>query len=1008
MINIGELVRSEYFSGIGKVVLINEEIDLAEVSFFESPLSSDSRILKSPIKELSLAKMHDEAVIYCKSSQSTDWKRARYGGSRPSGRHLVIYRSGEQEELDISNIYILNLSDNNTIDAKAFLASRTTDTPFFSTWRSDFIKAYIEQRASCLSISSILNSGVDLEVHQIAVVKKVLQDDVKKYVLADEVGLGKTIEAGMILRELLLSEPDSVAVISVPEALVFQWKKELSERFFLSELYDINLYICSHEELSENLKLYKPTITIIDEVHQISPKAWSENESIQKEYIDIAKGIHNSQSTLLLSGTPLIGNEKNFLAMLHLLTPDAYPLTNQGIIDFHQKVQQREFLGGAYQALFDDNDNSTLTDVIESLLSMFPEDANLQGISSKVIPLIDWIADEDGQERSLAIDAVKTYLGENYRLHQRLLRNRREDPNISVLFPGLIGSESLYWDIDEYSLSIEQRLNAFKDEFITTGQHTNLITIENFWEWIEAALVSPSYLKRKALSVLDKTMNVATGFEFDEIKQLIAISDEEQNKKDAAFFEYVSTWLSTNIEGQVVVFCTIPEVADSVYGFLVSQGGFKFERHTTDQEPKFISDKSIKVLICDEAGEDGLNLHGGKKLVIHYSLPLSISRIEQRLGRVNRYSASTFASPIKSVVMMPEGNSFSTYWYNLLDKGVGVFNDSVASLQYVLEDKLKSLPLNFINSGYSALAQLVEEFKGDNGWIDQEKRKVKTQEQLNNMDALVSSAKKFSESLIKADSEAENQTDKMNKWIKDGLRFKRVSGELQNTFRFKYVPSKTLMDISSFISNCILGLDIENSDYKSPLTSLMAYDRTIASKGNKVSPYRYGQPFLNTIFKSLSTDTRGVSSAQIRLVKGVKEPIACFMFEWLNTHLLSNSSKSNQRIYDEIYQPNIKNNWFFEGGKEIQDPNILSLLEKPYEPFDKTSNLQYQDINLRRERWDFIKDNYPELEWYSLVERIYSASLNKLENEDSEDVNQIVERQCISAKVVILVDPSRL
>ncbi|MCV6072035.1 SNF2-related protein, partial [Escherichia coli] len=78
----------------------------------------------------------------------------------------------------------------------------------------------------------ISSSAVELEPHQLAVVRRVLQDKDPKYILADEVGLGKTIEAGMVIREHALEATGHVSMlIAVPAPLVSQWREELAERF---------------------------------------------------------------------------------------------------------------------------------------------------------------------------------------------------------------------------------------------------------------------------------------------------------------------------------------------------------------------------------------------------------------------------------------------------------------------------------------------------------------------------------------------------------------------------------------------------------------------------------------------------------------------------------------------------------------------------------------------------------------------------------------------------------
>ncbi|MDP0958958.1 helicase SNF2, partial [Klebsiella pneumoniae] len=68
---------------------------------------------------------------------------------------------------------------------------------------------------------------------------------------------------------------------------------------------------------------------------------------------------------------------------------------------------------------------------------------------------------------------------------------------------------------------------------------------------------------------------------------------------------------------------------------------YPVERYLPGQTLQFTQPQSpIRVLLCDKSGEDGLNLHGGRRLAVHYGLPRSCSRIEQRLGRLNRYSAN--------------------------------------------------------------------------------------------------------------------------------------------------------------------------------------------------------------------------------------------------------------------------------------------------------------------------------------------------------------------------------
>ena len=437
---IGNLVTSDIFQGIGKVYSVDEVENVATVTFFESPEKPDARPMVISIALLRNVTLGDETVIYCIHPLHGKWQRARYGGPRPNEQHLVIFRQGEDDVMPTSDIYVINIGDTDYLDPRAFLSQRCCDTPLFLNHRSNFVNSYIEQRNSCRSISSVLSSGIELEVYQLAVVRRVLQDSTKKYLLADEVGLGKTIEAGMIIRELMINDFSSKAIIAVPEALIEQWTDELTQRFFLEALLDEGIIICSHDDFeSELINLDSPPrIVVIDEAHQIAGRGWSNDVTVKNSYARIADACARSEVCLLLSGTPLNGNETNFLSMLHLLNPESYPLTETGIDSFKVKIAERESLGGIYQALTPSNDNSTLSDLFDQIKSVIPSDTLLNDLIGIASPLVDWLNGvEDGDQRANAVNNIRLYLGEHYRLHQRMLRNRREDPYIASLFPGL-------------------------------------------------------------------------------------------------------------------------------------------------------------------------------------------------------------------------------------------------------------------------------------------------------------------------------------------------------------------------------------------------------------------------------------------------------------------------------------------------------------------------------------------------------------------------------------------
>ncbi len=108
---VGDLVKSLDFEGIAKIVNIPvSDKGKIEVGFFESPQRPEENLLQVSSKRIKLAKLYDEAVVYCRDPITNIWCRARYAGERPGDRkHLVIFRQGEGAELSIEDIYCLNL-----------------------------------------------------------------------------------------------------------------------------------------------------------------------------------------------------------------------------------------------------------------------------------------------------------------------------------------------------------------------------------------------------------------------------------------------------------------------------------------------------------------------------------------------------------------------------------------------------------------------------------------------------------------------------------------------------------------------------------------------------------------------------------------------------------------------------------------------------------------------------------------------------------------------------------
>ncbi|MDC1351455.1 protein DpdE [Oceanospirillaceae bacterium] len=992
---IGDLVEDhseQHFRGIGKLESINEVEGIGTVSFFSSPRNPSGRRISVNLELLDAAALYEEQIVFYFNEMTNLWRSARYFSSRPDGNHLIGFYLNQDGSFDdakvsISEIYALNIAAGESLDPLAFAEARYIDPPFFHRVRQRSLKWYISQRASCRSISSITSSSIELVPHQLAVVRRVMQDSTKKYLLADEVGLGKTIEAGIILKELMLKDlSNQIAIVSVPAALIPQWELELKNRFHLGELIDKTLLICSHEVLAEMLAGIEPHILIIDEAHLIAPLAWSKEPERLADYRAIAKASNNAEACLLLSGTPISGNETNLLAMLHLLAPEIHEVTDIGLEKFQTRLTQRETLGGIYQALTANNDNGTISELLTTLKNLFAEDQQLAYLVDQALPNFNWMAESDSPERTSCINDVRYFVGENYRLHQRLLRNRRIDPGISELFPGYHadGAINKFWTYDSI-MSIEQILDAFRAEFFFQEVEYLALNSDNFISWVKEALIAPVLVGFRAKSALLKFDGGLSSEEKSVLEELVFCSKQEQQAKDNLLLSVINDWLTDNpIRAKVIVFCTDPLVGDLVATGLKDNLSMGIERHVPGTDIQFMSDKECKVLVCDHEGEDGLNLNGGRKLLIHYSQPLSFSRIEQRIGRVNRYSEHIFAAPIQNIVLMPDGNNYSRKWQMILAEAVGIYQESVASLEYALEGQIEKAWNELTILGPRSLDNLYDLFTGSNGEVAREKRRVINQEQLNTMDADITAARDFALEVDEVDRLAEKRVKDFKKWIVKAIAFTEIEGDFPNTFRFQYNKGagngrRTLMDIGTLLEKCITGIDLAESDEEKIVTSMMSADRDEASHGRQVYPFRFGQPFVDAIYDAILSNARGISSA---VMHGHNDQSFRYIDVYFKiTHLLSGPdgamTYAEKRILDEKFPPKVCSNWVSQSGQVVEEGS-------PLRQYLGAHMYSQENEKITPEHWEVLeKQGYTGALWSDLVNHVTRSALKHLNEEQT-------------------------
>nr|WP_241737565.1 RNA polymerase-associated protein RapA [Neptunicella marina] len=236
------------------------------------------------------------------------------------------------------------------------------DGPKWFDLRSDCWQAQHQYQRS--ELRGFLGARVDLIPHQLHIASQVGQRYAPRVLLSDEVGLGKTIEAAMIIHQQIQSGRASRVLIIVPSSLMHQWLVEMLRRVNLSfSIFDEErcqsmleeggnpfdseqLVLCSLEFLAENNGYFQQALEsewdlmVVDEAHHLS---WSV-DAPSDEYVLIEQLAQKIKGVLLLTATPeQLGHESHF-ARLRLLDADRFH-------DYQQFLQQEEQYAALAQAI---------------------------------------------------------------------------------------------------------------------------------------------------------------------------------------------------------------------------------------------------------------------------------------------------------------------------------------------------------------------------------------------------------------------------------------------------------------------------------------------------------------------------------------------------------------------------------------------------------------------------------------------------------------------------------
>ncbi|WLB09477.1 protein DpdE [Bradyrhizobium elkanii] len=943
--------------GIGKIVSISGT--LATVQYFNSPID-EPEIITVPLSLVREVGIPTQTRAYWFDEALKAWRVGRIIDG-DGNRIEVRFPNGDERSIPSADLHIR--WDKPILDPAPFLAQFVCETPLFADARSAFARSLMAQREASLGMSSLLSSGIELEAHQIDVVRRVLQDPVQRYLLADEVGLGKTIEAGILIRQYTLDEPDDHrVVILVPPSLVVQWTEELRRRFYLrpnAGNEKIRIVSTDETELIRQI-LPKAGMVVIDEAHHLSGKR-PLYELVQKIAAQVPR-------LLLLSATPVLRNEQGFLEMLHLLDPDVYRLDDGEA--FAHRIASRQALAETVAALIPEN-VLQLGRFLDDISQKFADDPLLIERIGALRRIAATFPEEDDLELLAALSEVRSHLSEIYRLDRRILRNRRS--TLSVLTPERAGLS-----VVPYRSEARSRLVEALDHWRTLAANSvygredgdDAARLADWYADFVDRMLSEDWSVCRILLA-----SPPLGLPLDDIGVAL-----ELVANDDARWEALWTALEqVDRKVKCVVFCSCEAVADRVSAFLQARLGDGAARAAGEDREEsitsFLEAADCRVLVCDRSDEEGLNLQGGAKAVIHFDLPLSPNRIEQRIGRLDRYGSG---KPVLSLVLVCDDDPYQLAWTACLDSGLDVFRRSVASLQYLIEAHVQLLRKSLLSEGHEAIGATGARLGGENGEVGNEMRRIDHQDAL---DALLRTQERDLDRLEEVESEWLIFQKTVDDWLVTCLKMSlaegpRVGALMPGEHVCRYALQRTgrhptLIPLSRFVGTMLGALDPEapGAHFGRPLTHAYAARRRTAlsrkSVASGVRILRYGDVLLDGLQAITALEDRGrcfavwrgqadykpESTADVFLrfdfvaEADIEKAVGVFVSGYAGAH--KTAARALQRRGDMLFPPFYHRIWLDEYLQPVTDVRLLSMLEASYAPRGEAG---YQDVNLNPRR----------------------------------------------------------
>ena len=688
----------------------------------------------------------------------------------------------------------------------------------------DFLAEYAAQKLQINSASTMfsLNTGnIKFIPFQFRPLARILNAEHPRILIADEVGVGKTIETGIILKEFEKRDAVNSAIIICPKDLTSKWRREMKSRFDeafevltsdrLSYCFDelemegawpyecrkciVGLEMLRREENIARLELLEDLASfdmlVVDEAHHAINRSSKSHQIVEYfcESCDVA---------VFLSATPLQLGSDDLFSLLNLLLPDEF--MDEAV--FAAMTEPNKFINAAIRDVRNIADENWQQQAAEELKQVGVNEWARKAFSNNKL-LAYWIERLEKESVPFTDEERIACLRDLESLHtfsHVINRTKRKDiGEFTIREP--ITVSTVYNDAEQafYDAVKDFKHTALRKRY---GERTAKLIMSTIERQITSSLPAfllllDQFIDRGLLSVSEVSDDWGYEFDFDEIDlddvdfhewaahlKELAVDLPETDSKANQLLAIIDESVNNTEAGKLLVFSFFKHTLRYLKD-IISAAGVRVEVITGDTSSDDRDDlrqrfrlpkedhNAIDVLLCSEVGCEGLDYEFCSRMV-NYDIPWNPMKIEQRIGRIDRFGQKS--PKIQIYNFITEGTVEEKIFYRCYDR-LGIFNSTIGDLEGVLGEVATELSMTAFDMS-----------------LTEQQLTIRAQQLVDNVIRLADEQRQFennSRELFLMDIEASdvsvtNERNNQIQWQKHLVR-----GYLQNSF-----PDVVCTDIS--------------------------------------------------------------------------------------------------------------------------------------------------------------------------------------------------------------------